>query len=106
MKHAGYDKFPEVRIRGCDDRAWCGWPAIQQTIKARLPKGHKTALVIDCYPGVRLDELHKQLISSLNPAQWINAEDARHDEEQLHDLLAGNLTDDRVFGVLSCPRPE
>ncbi|WP_074012168.1 class I mannose-6-phosphate isomerase [Candidatus Sodalis sp. SoCistrobi] len=101
MKHSGYDKFPEVRIKGCDDRAWCGWPAIQQAIEARLPKGHKTVLVIDCYPGVRLDELYEQLISSLNPAQWINAEDARHDEEQLQDLLAGNLTEDRVFGVLS-----
>jgi mannose-6-phosphate isomerase class I len=102
MKHARYDKFPEVRIKGCDDQAWRGWSAVRHAIAARLPERQKTVMVIDCYPGVRLAELHQQLIDRLNPTLIINAETARHSENHLHHLLAANLTDDRVFGVLSC----
>ncbi|HEY1843262.1 MAG TPA: class I mannose-6-phosphate isomerase [Buttiauxella sp.] len=102
MKHAPYDKYPEVRVKGYDDQAWRGWQDVGQAIAARLPKQPNTVLVVDCYPGVRLDELEQQLLKHLHPAQFINVETARRSEEQLHDLLAGNLTDDRVFGVLSC----
>jgi mannose-6-phosphate isomerase class I len=102
MKHAPYDKYPEVRVKGYDDQAWRGWQDVGQAIAARLPKQPNTVLVVDCYPGVRLDELEQQLLKHLHPAQLINVDTARRSEEQLHDLLAGNLTDDRVFGVLSC----
>lgn len=102
MKHINYDKFPEVRIKGFDDHAWRGWSAVQQAVAARLSEQQKIVLVIDCYPGVRLDELEQQLVHWLNPALAINAETARHSAQHLHDLLAANLTDDRVFGVLSC----
>lgn len=102
MKDERYDKYPEVRVKGFDNHAWRGWSVVQRAVAECLPKQHKTVLVIDCYPGVRLDELHQQLICGLNPALIINAETARHSEESLHDLLADNLTDDRVFGVLSC----
>lgn len=102
MHPASYDKHPEVRVSGFDHQAWQGWPAIQQTIGEQLTRSAKTVLVIDCYPGVQLDELHSQLIAQLNPDLVINAESARLSEQHLHDLLAYNLTDDRVFGVLSC----
>lgn len=96
-----YDKHPEVNISGFDHRAWQGWEAIGRTLaQQQLPK--RTVLVIDCYPGVRLDELEQMLFSSLRPALTINAERARCDEDALHAMLARNLTDDRVFGVLSC----
>ncbi|WP_435947161.1 class I mannose-6-phosphate isomerase [Dryocola sp. BD586] len=102
MKHAAYDKYPEVRITGFDNQAWQGWEAIAQAVQRRLPHKDKTVLVIDCYPGVRQEELHDRLIAHLNPALLINAETARLSERHLHDLLAQNLTQDRVFGVLSC----
>lgn len=102
MKHASYDKYPEVRIAGFQDQAWQGWKAIVQAVQRRLPRQGKTVLVIDCYPGVRHEELHENLITHLSPALLINAENARLSEQHLHDLLAQNLTDDRVFGVLSC----
>lgn len=102
MKQVNYEKYPEVSIDGFDDQAWRGWPAVRQTLETRLSGRHKTVVVIDCYPGVRLEELEQQLITRLNPALIINAETARLNEARLHDLLAANLTDDRVFGVLSC----
>ncbi|MGU3414372.1 class I mannose-6-phosphate isomerase [Enterobacteriaceae bacterium C34A] len=96
-----YDKFPEVPIKGFDNQAWQGWRNILTALKPRLTQKPKTVLVIDCYPGVRLAELERE-IASLSPALLINAENARRDEQALHELLARNLTDDRVFGVLSC----
>jgi mannose-6-phosphate isomerase class I len=102
MNHAAYDKYPEVRVSGFDSHARQGWDAIRNALHSRLAGKSKTVLVIDCYPGVRLAELHEQLVAHLNPTLTINAEYARLSEGDLHFLLAQNLTDDRVFGVLSC----
>ncbi|MEM6160328.1 class I mannose-6-phosphate isomerase [Erwinia sp. P6884] len=104
MKPEQYDKWPEIRVAGFENQAWRGWDAIQQHLASCLSAQQKSVVVIDCYPGVRLEELRQQL-TRLSPALLINAETARHSEAHLHDLLAGNLTDDRVFGVLSCHQP-
>lgn len=97
-----YDRFPTVTVKGYDDSAWQGWEAIAKTVNAKTQRQKRTVLVIDCYPGVRLSELEDSLLPRLSPALTINAERARQDEHALHDMLARNLTDDRVFGVLSC----
>jgi mannose-6-phosphate isomerase class I len=101
MKPTTYDKCPEVPISGFDHEIWQGWQAILTALHARPDHEHKTVLVVDCYPGVRLSELEKQFLQ-LNAVISINVETARQDEQALHTLLARNLTDDRVFGVMSC----
>lgn len=97
-----YDKFPEVAIQGYDDQAWQGWEAIAAALNSRISTASRTIVVVDCYPGVRLAELEQRLLPLLNARLALNVESARRDEQALHDLLARNLTDDRVFGVLSC----
>ena len=97
-----YNKFPEVSIQGYDNHAWQGWSSIHSVINTKVSGAAKTVLIVDCYPGVRLDELEQQLVTTLDAALVLNIESARRDEQALHDLLARNLTDDRVFGVLSC----
>lgn len=97
-----YNKFPEVAIQGYDDQAWQGWEATAAAINARIAGSSRTVVVVDCYPGVRLAELEQHLLPLLNVTLALNVESARRDEQALHDLLARNLTDDRVFGVLSC----
>lgn len=101
-----YDKFPEVTVQGYDDQAWQGWESIEATLNLRASASSRTVLVVDCYPGVRLDELEQRLLPSLNATRVLNVESARRDQQTLHDLLARNLTDDRVFGVLSCHHLE
>ncbi|EMQ0910289.1 class I mannose-6-phosphate isomerase [Raoultella ornithinolytica] len=101
-----YDKFPEVTVQGYDDQAWQGWESIEATFNLRASASSRTVLVVDCYPGVRLDELEQRLLPSLNATRVLNVESARRDQQALHDLLARNLTDDRVFGVLSCHHLE
>lgn len=102
MNRTPYNKYPEVSVKGFDNHAWQGWNAIVAALKARLTLREKTVLVIDCYPGVRLDELERKLLAPFPDAVLINVETARRDEQALNNLLARNLTDDRVFGVLSC----
>lgn len=101
-----YDKFPEVTVQGYDDQAWQGWESLSATLRLRASAASRTVLAVDCYPGVRLDELEQRLLPSLNATRVLNVESARRDEQALHDLLARNLTDDRVFGVLSCHHLE
>lgn len=97
-----YDKFPTVTIQGYDDSAWQGWEAIISSLDAKTRQSSRTVLVIDCYPGVRMTELENALLPQLRPTLTINVEQARQDERTIHEMLARNLTDDRVFGVLSC----
>lgn len=97
-----YNKFPEVVVQGYDTQAWQGWDSIASVLNTRVSGLTKRVLVVDCYPGVRSDELEQRLLATLNAALVVNIESARLGKEALHDLLARNLTDDRVFGVLSC----
>ncbi|MCK7227738.1 class I mannose-6-phosphate isomerase [Enterobacter asburiae] len=97
-----YDKFPTVEVQGYDDSAWQGWEPIISSLDAKIRQCSRTVLVIDCYPGVRMTELENALLQQLRPTLTINVEQARRDERAIHEMLARNLTDDRVFGVLSC----
>ncbi|SUX59196.1 Uncharacterised protein [Citrobacter amalonaticus] len=89
-----YNKFPEVYVQGYDDEAWQGWASVHSVLRSRVSESPKTVLIIDCYPGVRLDELEQHLFAALNATVVINVESARRDEQALHELLARNLTDD------------
>lgn len=102
MTYPPYNKHPEVSVRGFDAHAWRGWNDIITTLNTRVLTSRKTVLVIDCYPGVRLEELERNVLSRFGNAVRINVETARRDEHTLSEMLARNLTDDRVFGVLSC----
>lgn len=102
MTYPPYNKHPEVSVRGFDAHAWRGWNDIITTLNTRVLTSRKTVLVIDCYPGVRLEELERNVLARFGNAVRINVETARRDEHTLSKMLARNLTDDRVFGVLSC----
>lgn len=102
MTYPPYNKHPEVSVRGFDAHAWRGWNDIITALNTRVLTSRKTVLVIDCYPGVRLEELGRNVLARFGNAVRINVETARRDEHTLSEMLARNLTDDRVFGVLSC----
>lgn len=102
MTYPPYNKHPEVSVRGFNAHAWRGWNDIITALNTRVLTSRKTVLVIDCYPGVRLEELERNVLARFGNAVRINVETARRDEHTLSEMLARNLTDDRVFGVLSC----
>ncbi|MET1085545.1 MAG: class I mannose-6-phosphate isomerase [Arthrobacter sp.] len=91
-----YDKFPTVTVPG-SHRAWSGQEAWRE-----LARSGGDPLVVDTYPGVNLDELVTALAGALPKHRILNVEElAAHPISRIDALIAANLTDDRVFGVMS-----
>ncbi|MEJ1191987.1 class I mannose-6-phosphate isomerase [Pseudarthrobacter sp. CCNWLW207] len=90
-----YDKFPTVTVPG-NPRTWTGTDAWQEIA------GDGRPVVVDAYPGVKLDELVAFIGEALPEHRIMNVEDlAARPITEIDSLIAANLTDDRVFGVMS-----
>jgi mannose-6-phosphate isomerase class I len=96
---SNYDKEPEVAVKGYEGSAWRGYNDIIGEIKGKINKG-KFIITVDCYPGVKDEEVLGELIKGLKPEYIIKSEDIFYDGEKLTGLLKRNLTDDRVFGIM------
>lgn len=96
-----YDREPEIPIPGFEDQAWEGYSAIVQQLKTELAKYANPVLTIECYPGVRYEEIKKGLIDPLQPQLVIFADELALPNEEVNKRIARLMTDDRVFGVMS-----
>ena len=97
-----YNKYPEINVKGFENEAWSSYAEIVMEIGQRIEglNKEKVVLCIECYPGVRYNELNEGLISALNVDSVIHSDDAALTGEELTTMLKRNLTDDRVFGVI------
>jgi mannose-6-phosphate isomerase class I len=96
-----YNKEPEVAIVGMDGEAWSGYEAIASQLMTKLYGQGKCVLTIDCYPGVRIDEVVKGLQRYVSFSDIIYSEVAALDEAEREQKLERYLTDDRVFGYMA-----
>lgn len=96
-----YDKEPTVTIHGWDHATWQGYGAIANELRHRMEQGKKTILTIECYPGVREQEIVDGLCPNLQASQVIFSEEAAKDKDQIQRMLNRYLTDDRVFGYMA-----
>lgn len=94
-----YDKEPEVVVKGYENSAWQGYKSIIEEIKSKINK-KKFIITIDCYPGVRDEEVLTALIKGLKPECVIKSEEIFYDGNKLTNLMKRNLTEDRVFGIM------
>lgn len=97
-----YDISPTVEIKkDCD--SCCSYKEIYEHLKKALDGKHtkNQYLVLECYPGVREEELLSELINKLEPAQIVKSEEYKLPEEEIRKKIEYNLTDDRVFGIMS-----
>lgn len=104
-KYNNYDKFPEVRISGFDDHAFEGYDAILAEIKKSLQNKNRSVVVLDFYPGVDEQEV-LQHFAKMVPAISVSADLCTYDRETYEAMIQDNLTDDRVFGVLTTKKLE
>ncbi len=106
-RKSNYDRFPAVSVPGNPD-LWKGYPEIFRHLNDTLKSGGSSAqvLVIDTYPGVDDQEVLAAVCSELNPAQIIYTLDLKKTEPEILRMIERNLTDDRIFGVLSCHQLE
>lgn len=95
-----YDKHPTIRIEGRNDEAWRGYDDIAARLVKHTEGRGKTIIVVECYPGVRIEEVAAGL-AALRPALVVRSENAALETARLDALLARYLTDDRVFGYMA-----
>lgn len=93
-----YDISPKAVVSGGSDKVFCGYGEISAELGGKL-SGH-TVLVVECYPGVNQAELLEGL-SRLNFSEVIHSDDLAFEPEKLDAVLENDLTNDRVFGVMT-----
>ncbi len=95
-----YNKFPYVEISGYDDKVFDNYNNIGKHLKSKLSK-KKNVIAIETYSCVRVDEIINGLGANINFDKIIIADDQSKDKETIDSIIQRNLTDDRVFGVMS-----
>jgi len=96
-----YDTQPTVPLpagarilRGAE-----GWRAIADAVQQR--DGAASVILVDSYPGTDVPALRAQIADALPGWNLVDVEQAARPVAEVEQLIAPNLTDDRVFGVMS-----
>ena len=98
---SSYDKYPAIRVHtGEGVHAWQGWADIAAELSKRTG-GKNLTICVDCYHGVWEEETLASLVEGLKPDHVFLAADAALDKDAVNAMLAYNVTDDRVFGIMS-----
>jgi mannose-6-phosphate isomerase class I len=98
-----YDKSPALRLPDGQD-VWTG-NAVWRRLGDELRSSTTQTMAIDTYPGTDLAALTALLAAELPDVLLIDVEaEAALPIGQIDDLIKGNLTDDRVFGVIGHQR--
>lgn len=98
---SSYDKYPAIRVHtGEGVHAWQGWADIAAELSSRTG-GKNLTICVDCYHGVWEEETLASLVEGLKPDHVFLAADAALDKDAVNAMLAYNVTDDRVFGIMS-----
>lgn len=100
-----YDQKPFIAIHGRDKEVWAGYAAVGRELVSavkRLGK-RKTVVVLECYPGVRQEEIIAGCRQVLNDftLEVLEVEEAALSPSEVDRKIERYMTDDRVFGYLS-----
>jgi mannose-6-phosphate isomerase class I len=98
---ANYDKFPTVPVPAAHTReCWIGWKEIAQGLRTSVEP--HSVLVVDCYPGVHVDDVRDALAAALQPTLVLDTREAFKPAEAIDDLVAPDLRgNDPIFGHLT-----
>ena len=100
MSNSNYDKFPFVEVEKENRSCVVGWEKIGALLRERTVRAKKTVIVVECYPGV--DEA--EILSGLKGLPFVLTVHARlafREESLIREMVAPDVTDDRVFGYLT-----
>lgn len=108
IENPNYDKFPVINVEGFDDDAFAGYDEIINKIKGKAFSigRRKTIVALDCYAGVLEKEVLPPFVKGLKPSLTVQSKEVCITEEDELNLIRGNLTEDRVRGVMSCHNME
>jgi mannose-6-phosphate isomerase class I len=95
-----YNKTPATVLTGHD--LWVGASAWTEISREALSRSTRPVIVIDAYPGVDFGQLTSAVASALPHFTIVDVEaSAARSSEEIDALIGDNITDDRVFGVMS-----
>jgi mannose-6-phosphate isomerase class I len=99
-----YDKQPYVEVKNYErGHSWNNYTYIVEELKSKLCslKSTKKILLIDMYPGVRINEIKNNIIDELNPsATYFTDELIFESNEVVTKKISYMMTNDRVFGKM------
>ncbi len=95
MRKSNYDKYPATGIEG---DIVVGWDDILRLFASLLE--HHGRLAIDCYVGIREEELLGQL-GRLGDVAVVNVRDLYHDESHVRAMTERFMTEDVLFGYVT-----
>jgi mannose-6-phosphate isomerase class I len=93
-----YDRFPYITA-GSAEECIAGWDAIGASLRCR--PGGSAVVVVECYPGVNLEELERGLRPAFPEAVFLNTETLLRSPEEIDAMLEPLLGDDPVFGQMN-----
>lgn len=101
MIKSNFDKTPKVQITG--HGCYAGWGVISATLLRELShiNNNRKIVVVECYPGVYLNEIASNFTQLLRPSLVINAGEAMYDEATIAAMVQPFVTDDPVFGYIT-----
>ncbi|CAM4003450.1 class I mannose-6-phosphate isomerase [Lederbergia lenta] len=95
-----YNFRPEIKIENAS-KACYGYSEINAELKSRIGALQSNVITIECYPTLNEEELLNKLITPLNPTLIINALELFYDVKTINKMIERNITDDRIFGLMS-----
>ena len=95
-----FDFRPEINIQNVS-KGHSGFTEIIAALNNEITKLEANVITIECYPTINEQELLNKLITPLNPALLIDASELFYDTEKINKMIERNITDDRVFGLMS-----
>ena len=96
MRKINYDRFPSTNVDGV---IYDGWQNIGGTLSVEIAKGRRV-VAIDCYLGVRIDEIVDELASKIGGKIFCTS-DFMKSQSDIENMTAQYITDDDLFGCLS-----
>lgn len=95
-----FNKFPSVKITSANT-CYTGWSAIQQEIANKIEDRAAQVVVIECYQGVFVSDILQWIKREFANAQIIESSTALKTEQAIRILTYPDVTDDRIFGVIT-----
>ncbi|MES2221793.1 MAG: mannose-6-phosphate isomerase [Acidobacteriota bacterium] len=97
---SNYDKNPVVQVTPRNEDCGADWSSIGDRVKSTMSGRERSLLAIECYPGVDIWEIERELVSRLHPDVLIRAADALKDASELASQFADALGNDPVFAKM------
>ena len=98
-RQSNYDKHPVTPV-DVESACQVGWTAITERLRG-LRTRTRCVLVVECYPGVRVDEVKQAFTEGLGPTLVVDARQAYRHAGEIEARCAPCLGDDPIFGRMN-----